>query len=804
MKKAICILFLFMLSKLTFCQTVSEKIIAALDTFSYIEPHEKAYLQTDRNAYLAGESIFFKAYILFDEKPTILSKIVYAELVNKYGQIIEKKMLPLANGISAGNFNINPSTPDGIYFIRCYTLWMLNMPDFIFEKKVIVYNRIPTDTITTYVSPKLECKFYPEGGDLVYGVKSRIAFKATLFAENNKNFTATLVDNNNIKIDSFKSIHNDMGYFELTPEQGKSYKVVLNYAPSTENNLFSLPTPKNEGIVISTDNSNLNKVFLKVERSENKKAAYNNLIVAAQMNNKIVYMGKLNFDEGLDALAISKKNLPAGIMQITVFDESGNPLAERLVFVANHSINKDLIKSKKNSLLKREKNILEIDLKVYTNANASISITNAVAEKFSSSANILSVLLLTNDLKGDIYNSKYYFNDKEFKTLSHLDLVMMTNGWRRFKWSEIIKNQFTTPKYTIERSLNVSGNIFQSNGKSLLKSSKINLIINGEDSTKIISEASTNAKGEFYVDNINFKKEATVFYQGTNLNNKESLVSVKLNPFYFDLLQKASIKSNLNYYSEYSLVPLHYFSKLMNQKKLANNVKSKTLETVVVKSKKISLKDSLDSKYATDIFYESDQTIPVNTNINTGDILQFLSNMIPGIIITRKNGESQVLFSRYQGLSFFSENTETGVQFFLNEVPVNIAVVESLFAEDIGLVKVFKGNTAIALGANRGAIALYTVKGKIAKDWRTKGFDFVKKLGYSVVREFNEINYSIIKPESEFKDERTTLYWNPSIKVKEGISLIEFYNDDVCKKIKITIEGIDENGKLIYEDKEIE
>jgi hypothetical protein len=804
MKKIIYILFLLLFSKLTFCQNVSEKIIAALDSFSYIEPHEKAYLQTDRNAYLAGESIFFKAYILFDEKPTVLSKIVYAELVDKYGQIVEKKMLPIEKGIAIGNFNINPSTADGIYFIKCYTLWMLNMPDFIFEKKVIVYNRKVSDTITTYVSPKVECRFFPEGGDLVNGIKSKIAFKATLFAENNKNFTATLIDNNNNKIESFKSIHNDMGFFELTPEQGKSYRVLLNYPPSKDDNIFPLPIAKNEGIVISTDNSNLNKVFIKLERSDNNKAFYNNLIVAAQMNTKIVYIGKLNFDEGLDAMAISKKSLPAGIMQITVFDESGNPLAERLVFIANHNLNKDLIKSKIINVVKREKNTLEIDLKEYTNPSASISVINTAAENFSASTNILSALLLTNDLKGDIYNSKYYFNDKELMTLNHLDLVMMTNGWRRFKWSDIINNKFLTPKYPFERSLTVSGNIFQSNGKSILKSSKINLIINGEDSTKIMSEAIANSKGEFYIDNINFKKEATIYYQGSNVNNKEGLVSVKINSSYFDLLKKVSIKANQNYYSEYSLVPLDYFGKLMNQKNILANGKNKTLETVVVKTKKISLKDSLDMKYATDIFYESDQTIPVNTNVNTGDILQFLSNMIPGIDISRINGESRVNFSRYQGLSFFSENGETGIQFFLNEVPVNIAVIESLFAEDIGLVKVFKGNTAIALGATRGAIALYTVKGKVTKDWRTKGFDFVKKLGYSVVREFNEIDYSIIKPESEFKDERTTLYWNPNITVKDGKALIEFYNDDVCKKFKVIVEGIDSDGKLLYEEKEIE
>ncbi|MBL0056483.1 MAG: hypothetical protein IPP31_09845 [Chitinophagaceae bacterium] len=54
-------------------------------------------------------------------------------------------------------------------------------------------------------------------------------------------------------------------------------------------------------------------------------------------------MGKLNIDEGLDAAAISKKNLPPGSRVITVLAKNGRPLAERLVFVANHQTGNQLL-----------------------------------------------------------------------------------------------------------------------------------------------------------------------------------------------------------------------------------------------------------------------------------------------------------------------------------------------------------------------------------------------------------------------------------------------------------------------------
>ena len=214
--------------------------------------------------------------------------------------------------------------------------------------------------------------------------------------------------------------------------------------------------------------------------------------------------------------------------------------------------------------------------------------------------------------------------------------------------------------------------------------------------------------------------------------------------------------------------------------------------------------DSLNTQYATDIFYESDQTIPVNTEINTGTIWQLLRNNIPGILISNSDTGTAVNFSRYDGISLFSSNGEEGVQFFLNEVAVSIAVIESLFAEDIGLVKVFKGNSAIALGVTRGAIGLYTVKNKSLRDWRSKGFDFVKMAGYSTRREFPNLNYSVSKTENELPDIRTTLYWNPNPTIKDGKAIIEFYNDDVCKKFKVVVEGIDLDGKLVHIDKELE
>jgi hypothetical protein len=805
MQKYLLTSFLILSQFIVKAQSVSEKIVSAIDTFAFIQPQEKAYVQTDRNAYVTGEPIWFKVYTTLNEKPTILSKTVYVELISSDGKLLDKKMIKLKEGTASGVVDIKASYASGNYFLRAYTLWMLNFPDFITEKKLSIIN---TTTVTSKLPSKTKTpidilvEFYPEGGNLISTLKSTVAFKAIDQNNDPVEIKADIINSKNEKVISIISSHNGMGKFEFLPIENETYKAVITF-DNNRKKTVDLPKIYTEGVVLSIDNTNINKAFVSVTRSDKNKNLYNNLLVVAQINYQVAYVGKLNIDEGMDAVAINKKNLPPGIMQISLLTEAGKPLAERIVFVANHTPNTDSIFGVVVNTEKRKKNTLSIDLSKYKNLQAAVSITNA-SSTLSSNENILSSLLLSADIKGKIHNAASYFDNKEAVTLNNLDLVMLTNGWRRYKLEDIMVNKFSNINYPFETSMAIIGKVLQSDGKSLLKAGKVNLIINGEDSTKIISQANTNSNSAFLIDKLDFQKEATVFYQGTNLMSKEAIVSVKFSPNFYDTLSNPALRNNKAFLNIAALETNDYYNKIIAEKLRIENEKGKTLESVTVKTKKRSIVDSLNAQYATDIFYESDQTISVNTEINTGTVWQLLRTNVPGIVIFNSDTGTTVNFSRYEGANLFGNSTESGVQFFLNEVAVNIAVIESLFAEDIGLVKVFKGNSAIALGVTRGAIGLYTVKNKSFRDWRSKGFDFIKKLGYSTNREFPNLDYSLSKSKSEFADVRTTIYWNPNLIVKDGKVTVDFYNDDVCKKFKVVLEGIDENGKLLHTEREIE
>jgi len=780
--------------------TVPEKIVAALDSFSFSRPQEKAYVQTDRNEYIAGETIWFKTYVLLNERPTILSRVVYTDLLDASGRIVEKNMLKLSKGTAGGSMYLKPELAPGNYYLRTYTLWMLNFPDFVTEQKITVRNNRNSalKKITSAPDAALNIGFFPEGGNLVAGLKSIVAFKALDENGAPAAISGDLFNAKKEKLLSFKSIHDGMGSFELLPNTGESYSAVIRFAGGRQKTV-SLPAVKAEGIILSVDNSNLSKTFVKVERSETNKDKYNNLLVVAQINNRVAYMGKLNIDEGLDAVAISKKNLPAGIMQVTVLTEDGSPLAERIVFVANHLVGDALLQGSVVDFEKRKKNVFTLDAREFSGLQAAVSVTNADAEADGFRPGILSSFLLSSDIRGDIHDAGYYFKDKEPGTLQDLDLVMRINGWRRFALEDILQNKYSPLRYPLETGLSLTGKVLQSNGRTALRSGKINLIIKGEDSTNILSEAKTNEGAVFVVDQLEFQKEAVIYYQGTNTAKTEAVVSVQIDSAYFDTLNRAGLNTGV---IQTMNSPAPYVQQLLQEKQKKDSAGGKLLSEVVVRTRKRSETDSLNQVYASDIFYGSDQTLALNPNINYYDVWQFLRMSVPGIVINRNDSGIEVKFSRYEGLDMFSVNGDnSSVQFFLNEVPVDISLIDGLDPSDVALIKIYKGVTGIALGATRGAISVYTVKGKTGRDWRQKGFDYIRKSGYSVKMEFYEMDYSKTDPATKNPDTRATLYWNPEIKIIDGRANIEFYNDDHCRKFRIVAEGVDTNGRLLRAEK---
>ena len=101
------------------------------------------------------------------------------------------------------------------------------------------------------------------------------------------------------------------------------------------------------------------------------------------------------------------------------------------------------------------------------------------------------------------------------------------------------------------------------------------------------------------------------------------------------------------------------------------------------------------------------------------------------------------------------------------------------------------------MAAQGGAIAVYTKKGGSSND-NVKGLDFARIPGYTPDREFFSPDYSTPSPDHDQEDVRTTLYWNPFIMTDKNNrrQFFTFYNNDITRKIRVVIEGINAEGKL--------
>jgi hypothetical protein len=774
-------------------QTLQEKLSIALDSFSYNYPVEKVFVHTDRSAYTIEESVWFKAYCTLEGVPSFLSRIVYIELTDENNTVVEKRMLPLVNGSAYGDFYIGRNIPSGTYSLNAYTSWMLNFPQYIFRKPVRIYN---TDYKKPAVQPShagINIHFLPEGGSLVTGVSGVVAFKASGPGGIPVQVSGEIVNTKNARIAGITTVHDGMGYFELKPEPGESYRAVIRRNGMAET--YELPKPLPEGIVLHTENMGPSMVFFRLERSSRNSNAYNKVSVVGRMNNTIVFIGNVNFDETGGAGAISKKNLPSGILQLTVFSELGVPLAERLVFVNNVKSPGTDLKTDTSSTAARKKNVYTIDLSGFKNLSASVSVTSFESDSNMHEDNLLGSLLLSSELKGYISNTGYYFKDKEPATLQALDLVMLTHGWRNIKWTDLQAYKFPSINYPVESEITIRGKINRFTGKPIVNS-KLDFIIKTQDSVTIFSTV-TPKDDRFVLSGLNFKKTASLFSQGTNVDKTKMPVQVTLFPSHMDTLRTSLniFRGNIAGQSGIN----DYFQKLIDEKQAIHRAEGRLLETVTVTTRKVSPVDSVTRLYASPLFSTSDQNILVTDAIT--NVWQFLRFNIAGLSVGRNEaGETTVFFTR--SLPGSTEATEmdptTNIEFYLNEIRVSKDVIESMDPADFILVKVWKGTSAMALGTEHKAIAFYTEKNRSSRSWMDKGFDVFKKEGYSVSREFYSVDYEVLSPSSSFTDIRPTLYWNPNLTPdKNGTGLIRFFNDDATKTFKVVIEGIDAEGKVL-------
>ncbi len=762
-------------------------------------PQEKIYLHLDKAYYNAGETIWFKAYLTADNLPAAFSKTMYAELMDDQGNTLQRKLLPVLQSGAASHFELSDSLNTSRLFIRAYTGWMLNFDStLLYLKPIQIVPKTPVKKSPVVLTYNLQ--FFPEGGDLVNSISSKLAFKATDNYGTPFTVKGDIVDGKGKKITSFSAIHNGMGYCTLQPVAGEKYKAIWKDKQGVTRETV-LPLVIKDGMVLSTTLSD-NQLTYTLKRPDTVSAAFTSFYVVAQMGQRLVYSARINLTKKTSISApIETDSLPNGVLQLTIFNAADVPVAERIVFInhGNYSFITDLHSGEK-SLGKRARNTLQIDVGDDLLCNLSISVTDAGLNPVTKNEeSIYSQLLMSSDLKGTIYNPAYYFSGDTDSIRQHLDLVMMTNGWRRFKWDDLLAGNWPVINNMPENYLSIDGKILGLS-KGLLYQKALTGILKTKNGGTNIFSMPVSSKGEFLQDGLYFFDTAKLYYQLNNDKDKTLTTSASFSfksSFVKTPLQSLASLAVLNVAEKTdSAVILKSSTIARLQRDQVEFNKTRTLETVQLKSRTKSLKEKMDEEYTSGFFSGGDgytfttEDDPLAKSAMS--VLAYLQGRVAGLQIST-TGEGG---ATWRG---------SATSFFLNEINSNVQSLQTINMNDVAMIKVFRPPFFGAMGGGSGgAIAVYTKKGASANS-DIKGLPFALINGYSVIKEFYSPDYEK-NPEADVKDYRTTLYWNPNLffdKVTRRV-IIPFFNSDNCKKIRVTIEGINEAGQLTREEKFIE
>ena len=623
-----------------------------------------------------------------------------------------------------------------------------------------------------------------------------VGFQATDAGGNPVDINGVIRNEEGTAICSFKTSYAGIGRTQFKPQLNRKYKAEIEYNGMV--NTYELPAVVASGINLKVQDEKGGKMFI-MARNGPAKAEYQNIYLMAEMNNRIVYETEIDFEDYPSVKGhLITDSLPSGIIHFTVFNKDKMPLAERLAFVNNMEyLVQPQMEAVITNLTKKGSNSFEIKFADTLQRSLSVAVTDGSILNSDDKENIWSSLLLTNDLKGYVYNPAYYFRNRDDSTMLAFDNLMLTHGWSRFEWKKLLAKEYPAPAPADNHFLSISGQVLDAQGKSPVSGGQLNIYLESEDSSTQNYDVPIMAEGRFLLDSMIVNGASKFYYAYTNSQGKIRPVEIKLDAEKNDFATHfKDVKVRHWFVNE----PKNSNSQELYSWIASDKDKVKELERVVLQSKTSKKPiEIVNEKYTTGVFRAMGKVNIDNVNQPAGDksgnAMDFIRNRIQQVEVQGNRFVSRKNMSLMSGQKW-------AVDVVLDESPVNAVALRALRIDEIAMVKYYEaGFVGAGSGSPGGLIAVYTKRSDVAVAKPDK-LEFFNYKGYSISRQFYSPDYS--KPGlSEFADKRTTLFWNPDLYTDSESNKVQvnFYNNDSAKKYRVVVAGFDLNGKLIYGDK---
>lgn len=805
-------------------------------TYNSMFSQEKVYLHFDNTGYFMGETIWFKAYVVnpMSNRPNIISRVLYVELLSPEGRVLQSHKLKIENGQCAGQLSLKDLLHAGFYEVRAYTALMLNWPDApIFSRVFPIFNAPETEGKDMYKDPfmtptphserrpdmrakkekaeKVNIQFFPEGGNLVQGVGNKVAFKATDKQGNPISISGKIYNNRNEQVTSAQVTHQGMGIFNLTPVKGESYYMTLAQSEKKTPEQYPLPVADSIGIAMSIDNSQEQEVVIQLTRNERVDTTQA-LGLTIMCRGRITHFEQIKWDNQMStSLSFPKSDLSEGVNQFTLFNTEGRVYADRLTFIPQKSSIQFALNGAKSVYKPREN--VEMKFKLTDNEGNpvrtmfSLAVRDADTEtpiNKANGGNISANLLLGSELKGYIHNIDYYFEADDATHRQALDLLMCTQGWRRYNWEEMTRPEDFKVTHPAEEGILIRGNLTSTFRNKAKEGVDIKVFLYNGAGQNLRGSCLTDSIGQFaflaedfngrWIMNIQTYEDEKLKEMNVNLDkvydpekrqyDAEELVLFTKNNDAQNIIVQAEDSTKL--YDEWgrtrweNLLPT---VEIEEDREWRSELVRKWNNLIYEMEDERMRMDDTGEEYLEEFYRWLEQTNPYFTfDIDTNNIT-----------------------ARYKGrpVRFMISRVGTGGWLVENNVSINVI---DLTVQDVEAIAISdKPNVEMALARygldsitnqdNTVVISIF-VRNDYFRNKEYNGVRRTKIQGFTPAIQFYLPDYSYADLPDE-KDFRRTLFWAPYVvSDAQGEATVTFFNSPLCKRMKVSAETITFGGVM--------
>ena len=805
--------------------------------FNKVVPQEKVYLHFDNMGYFENETLWFKAYVTRTDNghPSDLSKVLYVELLNPTGDVLQTLKYPIDSlGMSHGEMKLDTIMGAGLYEVRAYTRYMTNWgTNAVFSRVIPVWKkpkqegdysdltivpipyhqrlpnrREPMDTLyvkvvddglyTHDLNKTISVNFYPEGGDLIVGKRCRVAMQAVDDNGNPHKGNGFVM---NEKGDVLASVQTDTlgrGCFELVPDTGKLTFQMRNLKKSERGNVqyFSLPQAKTEGCTLCLDAVS-DQMLATLQCTDG--ICGNMLGYVLMHNGNIIRCDTIKAVPLLE-IEMDRQAMPEGVNQLTVFDSWGRIMAERLFFICPKPDKADSIQVVAKTERLKPCGKVEMELHTYPNANLSFSAIDAHTMTNGKQGNMKTWMLLSSDVRGYIHNVDYYFEADDKKHRQDADLLMLTQGWRRYDW-RLMSERYTFRKaQPIEDQFYLNGKLREYRKRNPVSNVKLYVSLYNKQGQSLLGNAVTDSLGNYafkmpFVDgewkmfiyttrDMKKGEKRKTYYVG--IDRQFSPSPRYLTPLETEILHP--LKPNAfvrNPFAE--LEEEDEFIPITEKNHVLNNVTVKAKRRYFTNDDWRWKNEAYGKQYAS-LYYNADREL--DNILDRGEPVPSIVGFIMGKLKTELDEYGYKTRDMDRQINYIYDNDEGREVGFLDEAKSIYIVFNEQMSPSLGRWDIIQHPDH--------NIYVYIYTHRIFSSESNKGLRRTYFQGFNQASTFKTEDYNVIPPMADF---RRTIWWQPDITTDaQGKAKVEFFNNSTCEEMYISVEGMTLDGKILVNE----